>query len=206
MISATPSMALRGGPSDVVSSGAEEGDFESDSDGASALAPRRRRASDDESGRAGEGPRGSGGSTRTSGDAGVVDAASSVEDDGSRVDGPPYSDEDGDAEEGPLIDDDEDDEEDEDDGGVMVPRRRRKGSDEEDDEDTEDEDDDEDLEGGSLSDPRKNADTDAGAARKDVAGDDKKDAEPFVVPTTGAFYMHDDRFRDSGGARPRFGA
>ncbi|CAN6442165.1 unnamed protein product [Victoria cruziana] len=33
--------------------------------------------------------------------------------------------------------------------------------------------------------------------------EDKKENEPFAVPTAGAFYMHDDRFRDSGGARHR---
>ncbi|KAG9459323.1 hypothetical protein H6P81_003831 [Aristolochia fimbriata] len=33
--------------------------------------------------------------------------------------------------------------------------------------------------------------------------EDKKDAEPFAVPTAGAFYMHDDRFRDNGGGRHR---
>ncbi|GBG74898.1 hypothetical protein CBR_g19411 [Chara braunii] len=31
----------------------------------------------------------------------------------------------------------------------------------------------------------------------------KKDVEPFVVPTSGAFYMHDDRFHENGGGRPR---
>jgi len=36
-------------------------------------------------------------------------------------------------------------------------------------------------------------------------GDDeeKKENEPFAVPTAGAFYMHDDRFRDNAGARHR---
>ncbi|KAL8098983.1 hypothetical protein AgCh_031625 [Apium graveolens] len=29
---------------------------------------------------------------------------------------------------------------------------------------------------------------------------EKKESEPFAVPTAGAFYMHDDRFRESGGA------
>lgn len=29
---------------------------------------------------------------------------------------------------------------------------------------------------------------------------EKKENEPFAVPTAGAFYMHDDRFRESGGA------
>ncbi|KAE9467821.1 hypothetical protein C3L33_00286, partial [Rhododendron williamsianum] len=31
----------------------------------------------------------------------------------------------------------------------------------------------------------------------------KKENEPFAVPTAGAFYMHDDRFRDSAGGRNR---
>ncbi|GAB4850164.1 hypothetical protein Ancab_029459 [Ancistrocladus abbreviatus] len=31
----------------------------------------------------------------------------------------------------------------------------------------------------------------------------KKDSEPFAVPTAGAFYMHDDRFRDNAGGRHR---
>ncbi|KAK8608472.1 hypothetical protein V6N13_023895 [Hibiscus sabdariffa] len=31
----------------------------------------------------------------------------------------------------------------------------------------------------------------------------KKENEPFAVPTTGAFYMHDDRFRDNAGGRHR---
>ncbi|KAH7405506.1 hypothetical protein KP509_15G073300 [Ceratopteris richardii] len=37
----------------------------------------------------------------------------------------------------------------------------------------------------------------------EMASEEKKDAEPFVVPTSGAFYMHDDRFRYNGLARPR---
>lgn len=38
------------------------------------------------------------------------------------------------------------------------------------------------------------------------AGDEerKKENEPFAVPTAGAFYMHDDRFRDNAGARNRY--
>lgn len=31
----------------------------------------------------------------------------------------------------------------------------------------------------------------------------KKENEPFAVPTAGAFYMHDDRFRDNGSGRHR---
>ena len=34
--------------------------------------------------------------------------------------------------------------------------------------------------------------------------EEKKDAEPFVVPTAGAFYMHDDRFRSNSVTRPRY--
>ncbi|KAG2722986.1 hypothetical protein I3760_02G152100 [Carya illinoinensis] len=34
-------------------------------------------------------------------------------------------------------------------------------------------------------------------------GEEKKENEPFAVPTAGAFYMHDDRFRDNAGGRPR---
>ncbi|KAF5203171.1 Mln51-like protein [Thalictrum thalictroides] len=32
---------------------------------------------------------------------------------------------------------------------------------------------------------------------------EKKENEPFAVPTAGAFYMHDDRFRENGGGRNR---
>ncbi|KAE8680786.1 CASC3/Barentsz eIF4AIII binding, putative isoform 6 [Hibiscus syriacus] len=34
-------------------------------------------------------------------------------------------------------------------------------------------------------------------------GEGKKENEPFAVPTTGSFYMHDDRFRDNVGGRHR---
>lgn len=44
--------------------------------------------------------------------------------------------------------------------------------------------------------------TTTGVGKEGVA-EEKKDAEPFVVPTAGAFYMHDDRFRYNGIARPR---
>ncbi|MCO5588606.1 hypothetical protein L7F22_042563 [Adiantum nelumboides] len=37
----------------------------------------------------------------------------------------------------------------------------------------------------------------------EVALEGKKDVEPFVVPTAGAFYMHDDRFRYNGLTRSR---
>lgn len=34
--------------------------------------------------------------------------------------------------------------------------------------------------------------------------EEKKENEPFAVPTAGAFYMHDDRFRDNAGGRHRY--
>ncbi|KAJ8560071.1 hypothetical protein K7X08_004129 [Anisodus acutangulus] len=36
-----------------------------------------------------------------------------------------------------------------------------------------------------------------------VMGEEKKVNEPYAVPTAGAFYMHDDRFRDTAGGRHR---
>lgn len=41
------------------------------------------------------------------------------------------------------------------------------------------------------------------AAADRTGGEEKKENEPFAVPTAGAFYMHDDRFRDSAGGRHR---
>ncbi|XP_077210281.1 protein MLN51 homolog isoform X2 [Tasmannia lanceolata] len=38
---------------------------------------------------------------------------------------------------------------------------------------------------------------------KNEGEEEKKESEPFSVPTAGAFYMHDDRFRNSGGGRHR---
>ncbi|KAJ7951817.1 CASC3/barentsz eIF4AIII-binding protein [Quillaja saponaria] len=40
------------------------------------------------------------------------------------------------------------------------------------------------------------------AGQRDDEGE-KKENEPFAVPTAGAFYMHDDRFRDNAGGRHR---
>ncbi|CAO2815355.1 unnamed protein product [Amaranthus hypochondriacus] len=34
-------------------------------------------------------------------------------------------------------------------------------------------------------------------------GEEKKENEPFAVPTSGAFYMHDDRFKDNAGGKHR---
>ncbi|KAI3789706.1 hypothetical protein L2E82_02509 [Cichorium intybus] len=41
------------------------------------------------------------------------------------------------------------------------------------------------------------------AAEGEGGQEEKKENEPFQVPTAGAFYMHDDRFRDSSGGRHR---
>lgn len=40
--------------------------------------------------------------------------------------------------------------------------------------------------------------------RDDNDEEEKKESEPFAVPTAGAFYMHDDRFRDTAAARHRY--
>ncbi|CAM6123403.1 unnamed protein product [Calypogeia fissa] len=207
------------GASDAVSeSGGEEGDYETDSDGTSTLALRRRAASDDEEDETGHrrGPRG----VDAAGGHLTQDAASSVDGEISRL---PYSDEeeDDDVDDGegapPLYEEDEDEELllDDDDHQTDSPsrqllarRRRRKGSDEEEDDDDVGRrpDGDDGSVGGSKR--RDSPETAEGVARpggKEVTEEEKKEAEPFVVPTAGAFYMHDDRFRDNGGARPRRG-
>lgn len=38
---------------------------------------------------------------------------------------------------------------------------------------------------------------------EDREEEEKKENEPYAVPTAGAFYMHDDRFRDNAGGRNR---
>ncbi|XP_042049478.1 protein MLN51 homolog [Salvia splendens] len=52
---------------------------------------------------------------------------------------------------------------------------------------------------GGIDDLGENDDEDKNAAD----GEERKVIEPFSVPTAGAFYMHDDRFRDSSGGRHR---
>ncbi|PIA65185.1 hypothetical protein AQUCO_00100582v1 [Aquilegia coerulea] len=42
-----------------------------------------------------------------------------------------------------------------------------------------------------------------GDENNDQEEGEKKENEPFAVPTAGAFYMHDDRFRENGGGRNR---
>lgn len=39
----------------------------------------------------------------------------------------------------------------------------------------------------------------AGEAAPEDEEEDKKGNEPYAVPTTGAFYMHDDRFQEGRG-------
>ncbi|MQM06931.1 hypothetical protein Taro_039762 [Colocasia esculenta] len=43
-------------------------------------------------------------------------------------------------------------------------------------------------------------------ANHQAEGEERKQNEPFAVPTAGAFYMHDDRFRENGGGRHRIPA
>ncbi|KAM3349787.1 hypothetical protein ACQJBY_022578 [Aegilops geniculata] len=40
-------------------------------------------------------------------------------------------------------------------------------------------------------------------AEAEADGEEKKEQEPFAVPTSGAFYMHDDRFQEDGRGRRR---
>jgi hypothetical protein len=47
-------------------------------------------------------------------------------------------------------------------------------------------------------------DQDEGEGEGEEEEEGKKENEPFAVPTAGAFYMHDDRFRDNAGGRPRY--
>ncbi|CAI0422626.1 unnamed protein product [Linum tenue] len=61
---------------------------------------------------------------------------------------------------------------------------------------------DRDMEGGNLEDGMEDRED------EDIIGEEgdeegKKENEPFAVPTAGAFYMHDDRFRESSGGRNR---
>lgn len=44
---------------------------------------------------------------------------------------------------------------------------------------------------------------DGGVGEDGHAEEEKKENEPFAVPTSGAFYMHDDRFKDNAGGRHR---
>lgn len=46
--------------------------------------------------------------------------------------------------------------------------------------------------------PEITGDEQLGLENKDQEEGDKKENEPFAVPTAGAFYMHDDRFRENG--------
>eukprot|EP00250_Pteridium_aquilinum_P015048 c22346_g2_i1 orf=279-800(+) len=158
------------------SGGEENVEYESDSEeGTSALALRRCVASDDE------------------------------EDDqdtnkGRRDD---YYDQDVEHHEGaPLVeDDDEDEEEDEeeeedgeeyedaeDEGTLALGTRSKDMNDDHGDEDGGEEG------SNNFREDARKAQGGVGNASKEGVAEEKKDAEPFVVPTAGAFYMHDDRF------------
>lgn len=161
--------------------GEEHVEYESDSeDGTSALALRRRVASDDEE--------------------------DDEETNNERSDGyyaevhegrPPGEDEDDEEEDGEEEAEEEGEYEDaEYDSGLGD--RRKDGNEDYDDGGEE-------GNGHSREDARKaqgGVGTTTGVSKEGVA-EEKKDAEPFVVPTAGAFYMHDDRFRYNGIARPR---
>lgn len=161
-------------------SGLEEGEYDSDSDGTSALALRRRQASDDEDREL------------------PLDAVSSADDDDEEDDddASPHSFSDDEVEgtapdgEGEAV--------------SSLSRRRRLVTDEDDDHEGLHQ---EDGSRGSV-DPEDGAQGTAATDAPDSvepAEEEKKEAEPFVVPTAGAFYMHDDRFRGVAGARPRRG-
>ncbi|XP_077211760.1 protein MLN51 homolog isoform X2 [Tasmannia lanceolata] len=53
----------------------------------------------------------------------------------------------------------------------------------------------------SVGDERRSGGEEAGISEKNEGEEEKKESEPFSVPRVGAFYMHDDRFRDRGGGR-----
>lgn len=178
------------GASDALSESGvdEEVEYESDSEGTSALTLRRRQASDDE-----DDERELRTGRRT------FDRGYSGNDDRTR---PPFSDDDVEDEGAPPADEEEEEYEDAMENVGLASRRRTIND------DTPDDDVSglhrEDLENASVKAhvgaPSQGS---RSAGNRDGVADDKKDAEPFVVPTAGAFYMHDDRFQDNGGARPR---
>lgn len=170
--------------------GSNEAEYESDNEGSLALAMRRRGASDDEE-----------------------------EEEEERIPQGFVGHESEDDEGAPPLEDEEEDDEEEEEEVVMVA---------EEEEEYEEEDEENgrivDLDVLGIRQPRhpggggaagegvggengvsKGVDQGIGSPRndRDQAEEEKKEAEPFAVPTAGAFYMHDDRFRDNGGARPR---
>lgn len=176
----------------LMESGANEVEYESDTEVSLALAMRRRGASDDEE-----------------------------EDEEERI-AQGFVGHESEDDEGapPLEDEEEDEDEEEEEAAVMVAEEVE----EEEYEEEEENDEIVDLNVLGIRQPRhqggviaaaegaggengvsKGADQEIGSPRndKDQAEEEKKEAEPFAVPTAGAFYMHDDRFRDNGGARPR---
>ncbi|KAJ7514533.1 hypothetical protein O6H91_23G048600 [Diphasiastrum complanatum] len=190
-------MANRPGTSNAVldSEGGvdDDAEYESDSEeGTVALGLRRREASDDDEEQEDD--------ERLQGRV-ALDAAFSGDDDDDP--GNSFSDADTDGAGTPPPMDNEEDEEDDDEGIVDLTgliRQRRKANDEDVD-DTDNEDlGDEDVVDIPMNDHgHSTISKSKGVGAEDANG--KKDVEPFVVPTAGAFYMHDDRFRDSGPRR-----
>lgn len=154
-------------------------DYETDSDeGTSALALRRCVASDDEEEE--------------------DETNTAIRDD--------YYDEDSEHHEGgPPVEEDEDEEEaeeeeeyeDAEDEGILLARKKDTSEDYDNEEGIED------ASNHAREGTRKLQDNVATGRSNEVASEEKKDTEPFVVPTAGAFYMHDDRFCYNGLARPR---
>ncbi|PON58926.1 Btz domain containing protein [Trema orientale] len=174
--------------------GAEEVDYESDPEEAKrSLAMRRREASDDEEGEGSEKLRG-------------VDRRGGIHSDES------------DGQGGAAEYDEEDElglEDDEEDLG---------GEEEIDEEEFDEGEEEEEVYKASGREPQGGVESSAVAVSSELAGDgrrpidesvdanvgsqaegeeEKKENEPFAVPTAGAFYMHDDRFRDNAGGRHR---
>lgn len=180
----------------MASVGAEEVDYDSDPEEAKRpLAMRRREASDDEEGEGG------GGEKRRADRRGGINSDESDGEGGAAE----YED---DEEELGLEDEEEeeiDDEEEEVDEGEEVYEESGRG-----------------LEGGggaggveslAVAIPKEVAGNGRGPVEESVEAhggsqaegeEEKKEHEPFAVPTAGAFYMHDDRFRDNAGGRHRY--
>lgn len=162
----------------LVSGDEEEAEYESDNEGGtSALALRRRVASDVED----------------------DDHEVSTEREGA------YYDEDGEDDQGAPPDEDEDQEEEEEEEEEYADSEdaaRTRDASEEDDNGVEKFNQQRRVQhvaGGSPSGTESLKDT----GNKEGPEEDKHNAEPFVVPTAGAFYMHDDRFRNNGAIRAR---
>ncbi|KAL5973012.1 hypothetical protein ACLOJK_039819 [Asimina triloba] len=164
----------------AVEAGAEEADYESDpEESVLPLAMRRREASDDEE----EGDdEGGGRESRSLPRAGI---ASDGESDG-QGGAPAYDDEESE------IDDDEEEIEEEGEEAEEVGIEEEQVEEEF-----------ENMEVAAAAESGGQAAAVASGGKSRGVEEEKRESEPFAVPTAGAFYMHDDRFRDNGGGRHR---